>query len=569
MDERWLLWINQGWAHPFWDGLFWWVSERIWFSYPLAAIFLYFSVRRCGPAGARLFLVMALTIGAGDLLGNQLKGWFAEPRPCYVMHEQMRSVGHSEPRQCGPSATGMPSNHALNFFAAATFIALMTPWRGWHLLLFAVAVLVGLSRIYLGKHFPSQVLAGALIGAMVGWLGAWLALRYRAVLGLPWMAPTVPASSFILHPFTPGSHSTAATMNPDSTAASVVSATPPPPSPSPLPPLPPHHLSLVVPLYNERENIVPLLAGIHEALVDYPHPWELIVVDDGSSDGTAEQLTAEADRHGDHVRVLTLQRNFGQTAAMQAGIDVARGDVIATLDGDLQNDPGDIPRLVAQLLAGNLDLVVGWRQDRQDNVWLRTIPSRIANRLIGNITGVRLHDYGCSLKVYRASVIKEVRLYGEMHRFIPAWVSVRTAPQRIREAVVNHRARLHGESKYGLSRTFRVLVDLLSVYFFLRFLSRPGHFFGRIGLVSGGLGVLVLGYLFVQKLLLGADIGTRPLLLVGVLLVLMAVQFLTTGVLSELITRIYFASSASRPYAIRTDSSTPATDETGWRSPHD
>ena len=323
-----------------------------------------------------------------------------------------------------------------------------------------------------------------------------------------------------------------------------------------------------MPLYNERENVAPLLAGIHEALTDYPHPWELIVVDDGSSDGTAERLSVEANRHGNYVRVLTLQRNFGQTAAMQAGIDAARGDVIATLDGDLQTDPADIPRLVAQLLTDNLDLVVGWRQDRQDNVWLRTIPSRIANRLIGNITEVRLHDYGCSLKVYRASVIKEVRLYGEMHRFIPAWVSVRTAPQRIREAVVNHRARLHGESKYGLSRTFRVLVDLLSVYFFLRFLTRPGHFFGRIGLACGGVGVLVLGYLFAQKLFLGAHIGTRPLLLVGVLLVLMAVQFLTTGVLSELITRIYFASSASRPYVVRADGSAPVTDETGWRAPH-
>lgn len=347
-------------------------------------------------------------------------------------------------------------------------------------------------------------------------------------------------------------------MNPD----------PHPTVPSTQPPAPPpHHLSLVVPLYNERENVAPLLDGIHEALAHYPHPWELIVVDDGSGDGTAEQLAIEAGRHGDHVRVLTLQRNFGQTAAMQAGIDAARGDVIATLDGDLQNDPADIPRLVAQLLAGDLDLVVGWRRERQDNVWLRTIPSRIANRLIGNITGVRLHDYGCSLKVYRASVIKEVRLYGEMHRFIPAWVSVRTAPQRIREAVVNHRARMHGESKYGLSRTFRVLVDLLSVYFFLRFLTRPGHFFGRIGLASGSLGILVLGYLFAQKLLLGAHIGTRPLLLVGVLLVLMAVQFLTTGVLSELITRIYFASSASRPYAVRASGPVAVKDETGWRLP--
>ncbi|MGB4948459.1 MAG: glycosyltransferase family 2 protein [Candidatus Competibacter denitrificans] len=331
--------------------------------------------------------------------------------------------------------------------------------------------------------------------------------------------------------------------------------------------LPPHRLSLVVPLYNELDNVAPLLAGIHQALAVYPYPWELIAVDDGSTDGTAERLSEEAKRYGPHVRALILQRNFGQTAAMQAGIDAARGDVIATLDGDLQNDPADIPRLVGRLLTEELDLVVGWRQQRQDNVWLRTIPSRIANRLIGNITGVRLHDYGCSLKVYRSAVIKQVRLYGEMHRFIPAWMSVRTAPSRIREEVVNHRARVHGESKYGIGRTFRVVVDLLSVYFFLRFLTRPGHFFGRIGLASGGVGLLVLFYLLVQKLFFAANIGTRPLLLVGVLLVLMAVQFLTTGVLSELITRTYLSSSANSSYAVRPDSGLALTPDAGWQMP--
>lgn len=330
-----------------------------------------------------------------------------------------------------------------------------------------------------------------------------------------------------------------------------------------------HRLSVVVPLYNERDNVVPLLACVHDALSQYSQPWELIIVDDGSSDGTSAQLVAEAGRYGPHVRVVTLQRNFGQTAAMQAGIDAARGEILATLDGDLQNDPADIPRLVGRLLDENLDLVVGWRRDRQDNVWLRKIPSRIANRLIGKITGVRLHDYGCSLKVYRSSVIKEVKLYGEMHRFIPIWMSVRTAPHRIAEEVVNHRPRIYGESKYGISRTFRVVVDLLSVYFFLRFLPRPGHFFGRIGLATGGFGAIILTYLFVLKFVFGASIGTRPLLMIGVLLVLAGLQFLTTGVLSELIVRTYFASSAGKPYVIRTEQPIKLAVDQGWRNPGD
>ena len=546
MDEHILLWINQGWGNALFDGLFWWVSQRPEFTYPLALLLLYDCSRREGRAGARLFLVLLLTITVGDLLGHLLKDLFAMPRPCQAIFEQLRALGGGVLRRCGDKPNGMPSNHALNFTAAAVFVLWTLPWRRWRLGLVALAVLVGLSRIYLGKHYPSQVLAGALIGLALGTLAAWLAIRYRRAWGLP-------AFVGAGHGLSPPAFSGVPSMNaePISPAA-----------------LAPHRLSLVVPLYNEQDNVEPLLAGIHAALADYPMPWELIVVDDGSSDGTHERLRDAARRWGRHVRVLELQRNFGQTAAMQAGIDAARGEVIATLDGDLQNDPADIPRLVGRLLSEDLDLVVGWRRNRQDNVWLRTIPSRIANRLIGNITQVRLHDYGCSLKVYRATVIKEVRLYGEMHRFIPAWMSVRTAPQRIREEVVNHRARVHGESKYGISRTFRVLVDLLSVYFFLRFLTRPGHFFGRIGLVSGGLGTLLLGWLFAQKLLLGANIGTRPLLLVAVLLVLMGVQFLTTGVLSELITRTYFASSASRPYVIRSVGSDGTDGDADWCIAH-
>ncbi len=331
--------------------------------------------------------------------------------------------------------------------------------------------------------------------------------------------------------------------------------------------MPLHRLSLIVPLYNEVDNVIPLLADIHGALLNYQSPWELIVVDDGSRDGTAERLIEEARHYGSHVRVLILKRNFGQTTAMQAGIDAARGEVLATLDGDLQNDPADIPRLVRRLLKEDLDLVVGWRHIRKDNMWLRTIPSRIANLIIGIITGMRLHDYGCSLKVYRGNIIKQVRLYGEMHRFIPAWISVRTSPSRICEEIVNHRPRLYGESKYGISRTFRVVLDLISVYFFLNFLTKPGHFFGRIGLAGGGLGLLLLFYLTVKKIFFDFDIIAQPLFLVGILLVFMAIQFLTTGVLSEIITRTYFESSSNLPYSILFDGASESALDTGWRLP--
>ncbi|MDY0050603.1 MAG: glycosyltransferase family 2 protein, partial [Halothiobacillaceae bacterium] len=221
-----------------------------------------------------------------------------------------------------------------------------------------------------------------------------------------------------------------------------------------------HSLSLVIPMYNEEDNVLPMLERVHEALGDYSMPWEVLLVNDGSRDRTVLRMREGRERFGAHVRIVDLRRNFGQTAAMQAGIDAARGEVIATLDGDLQNDPVDIPRLVQRLLDEDLDMVAGWRRNRQDNLWLRKVPSRIANRLIRRITGVELHDYGCSLKVFRAEVIKGVRLYGEMHRFIPAWMATHTAPSRIAEEVVSHYPRTRGESKYGLSRTFRVIIDL-------------------------------------------------------------------------------------------------------------
>ncbi|ANJ66438.1 family 2 glycosyl transferase [Halothiobacillus diazotrophicus] len=324
-------------------------------------------------------------------------------------------------------------------------------------------------------------------------------------------------------------------------------------------------LSLVIPVFNEQDNIAPLLARVHQALSEYPAPWEILLIDDGSADATVQRITEGQAAYGNHVRLVPLARNFGQTAAMQAGIDLARGDVIATLDGDLQNDPIDIPRMVNRLIAEDLDLVAGWRKNRQDNLWLRKVPSKIANRLIRKITGVTLHDYGCSLKVFRASVIKGVRLYGEMHRFIPAWLATQTAPSRIKEEVVAHHARTAGVSKYGLSRTFRVIIDLISVYFFMRFAARPAHFFGMLGLGFGALGGLTLFYLLILKLL-GENIGDRPLFMVGIMLVLISVQILTTGVLSEMLSRTYHEAQDVRSYHLR-PSAGEALDAPDWKQP--
>lgn len=310
-------------------------------------------------------------------------------------------------------------------------------------------------------------------------------------------------------------------------------------------------LSLVVPVFNEEESVGPLIIRIAEAMAGYPAPWELILVDDGSTDATLANARAGLGRPGLDLHVLALQRNFGQTAAMQAGITQARGRLIATLDGDLQNDPKDVPQMVAELERRELDLLVGWRKNRQDGLLLRKVPSFIANRLIGRITGVRLHDYGCSLKIYRSSVIKQVKLMGEMHRFIPAWVAGVVPSSRIGEMPVTHHARQHGASKYGISRTFRVILDLLSVMFFMRFKARPGHFFGSLGLGLGGLAGVILAYLFVDKFIFGNDIGTRPLFLIGVMLFLSAVQLITTGIVAEMIARTYYRDDNSVSYIVR------------------
>lgn len=327
--------------------------------------------------------------------------------------------------------------------------------------------------------------------------------------------------------------------------------------------LPSHRLSIVVPLYNEEDNVAPLAKRVHEALADYGHPWELILVDDGSSDNTCARAAQAAREYGVHVRLVELTRNFKQTAAMQAGLDAARGDVIVTMDGDLQNDPIDIPRLVARLLNEDLDLVAGWRQNRQDALILRKVPSKIANRLIARLTGVHLKDYGCSLKAFRANVIKSVRLYGEMHRFIPAWLATVTTPRRIAQEPVSHHARTAGESKYGISRTFRVILDLVAVYYFMRFRARPGHFFGGIGLMLTAASSLALGWLTWVKFGLGEDIGGRPLLLVSIGGLIAGVHFITTGVLAEILARIYFESGSARLYQARPER--PLADNEGWR----
>jgi glycosyltransferase involved in cell wall biosynthesis len=311
--------------------------------------------------------------------------------------------------------------------------------------------------------------------------------------------------------------------------------------------MPAHRLSVVVPMYNEESLAVDLIEAVQKALQNYPQPWELLVVDDGSSDRTWEFLQSGAAAVGPHIRPIRLLRNFKQTAAMQAGIDAARGDVIVTMDGDLQNDPRDIERLVYRLLTEPLDLVAGWRQHRQDGFWLRKVPSKLANALIRSVSGLQFQDLGCSLKAFRAPVLKKIRLYGEMHRFIPAWLATVTSPDRMAEEPVSHRPRTQGESKYGLSRTFRVLVDLLSMHFFLRFGSRPGHFFGGIGLTLSSLGGAVLIYMAVLKMM-GESIGTRPLLGLGFILCIAGLQFLTTGVLAELLVRIYFDGTHARSY---------------------
>lgn len=317
-------------------------------------------------------------------------------------------------------------------------------------------------------------------------------------------------------------------------------------------------LSVVVPMFNEAGNLTLLVESIERALAGSGRSFEVLIVDDGSNDGSAEELDAAASSRP-WLHPIHLIRNYGQSAALQAGFDHAGGRLVVTLDADLQNDPADIPRIVRILEEDDsVDVVAGWRRRRQDSALRRILPSRIANSLISRVTGVKLHDYGCTLKAYRGEILDNLRLYGEQHRFIPALAA--EAGARIVEVEVEHRPRLRGTSKYGIGRTGRVILDLFWIAFLLRFLHRPIHAFGGAGLALGAAGLAVLGWLTIEKLVLGQDIGGRPLLLFGLLLTLVGVQLLATGVIGELLIRIYHEPQGRRQYVVRsrTRDRTPA-----------
>lgn len=306
-------------------------------------------------------------------------------------------------------------------------------------------------------------------------------------------------------------------------------------------------ISIVVPVYNEVEALNPLYDALGPVLEKMGRPVEVILVDDGSEDGSAPLMDkiAEKDKR---FTVIHLRRNFGQTAAMAAGFDYARGEAIVAMDADLQNDPTDIPTLVDKLEEG-YDVVSGWRRDRKDPWLTRKLPSMIANALISHVTGVRLHDYGCSLKAYRAEVIKDVKLYGDMHRFIP--VLAKWAGARVTEMVVKHHPRKYGESKYGLKRTLRVLLDLATVKFLLAYSTHPLQIFGRWGLLIGGVGFLVALWLTIQKLFYGASLAERPALILAVLMMLVGTQLVSMGLIAELQARTYYESQDKPVYTIR------------------
>jgi glycosyltransferase involved in cell wall biosynthesis len=302
-------------------------------------------------------------------------------------------------------------------------------------------------------------------------------------------------------------------------------------------------ISVVITVYNEEDNIQPLLEATYSALseIDY----EVILIEDGSTDRTVSEVKKYANSR---TKLIIFNRNYGQTTALAAGIDMASGEYIATMDGDLQNDPSDIPVMLQKAMEEEWDVVAGRRANRKDGFVLRKIPSKIANWVIRNTTKVYLKDYGCTLRVYKAEIAQGMGLYGELHRFIPVLAKQQGA--RMTEMDVKHHPRIHGESKYGLSRTFKVMSDLILMLFFQKYFQRPIHLFGGIGLIAFLIGFLINIYLLILKLL-GEDIWGRPLMILGIILVLGGVQFITTGIIAEIIVRTYFESQNKKTYTVR------------------
>jgi glycosyltransferase involved in cell wall biosynthesis len=307
-------------------------------------------------------------------------------------------------------------------------------------------------------------------------------------------------------------------------------------------------LSVVIPVYNEEENIRLLHNSIREALSDLDTPWEVVYIDDGSSDDSLSVLESIAVENPETTTVIAFRRNFGQTAAVAAGIDFAHGEIIVLMDADMQNDPADIPLLLHKIDEG-YDVVSGWRQNRQDAFISRTFPSRIANWLISYVTGVHLHDYGCTLKAYKREVITDFRLYGEMHRFIPAYAH--SVGAKITEVPVTHHPRKYGETKYGINRTFKVILDLFTVKFLLSYSNKPIYLFGGVGMLMMAASVLMLGFLFIRKLLFQTSVVQSSFFLIGIMLMILGVQSILMGLIAELLARTYHESQHKPTYTIR------------------
>jgi len=310
-----------------------------------------------------------------------------------------------------------------------------------------------------------------------------------------------------------------------------------------------HDLSLIIPVYNEADNLPILYECIQDVLKRVKSVWEVIFVDDGSRDNSFDVLRSLVEKDPEHVRVVSFRRNFGQTAAITAGIDHAQGEIIVLLDADLQNDPADIPMLLAKLDEG-YDLVSGWRKDRKDNQLTRTIPSNIANGLISWVTGVHLHDYGCTLKAYRREALEGFRLYGEMHRFIP--VFAHSVGARIAEIPVHHHERKFGRANYGLERTLKIILDLFTVKFLLSYSHKPMRLFGGAGMLLSTGGGILLFYLFLRRTFEGVPVLGSPLFQLGVMLLILGFQSVLMGLIAELLARTYHESQSKPTYTIRT-----------------